>query len=41
MLWMGFAELIPEALEDAGRGVIALTVTLSVVAMLVFQALIR
>lgn len=41
MLWMVFAELIPEALEDTGRGAIALTVTLSVVAMLVFQALIR
>jgi zinc transporter ZupT len=41
MIWMVFAELIPEALEDAGRGAVALTVTLSVVAMLVFQALIR
>jgi zinc transporter ZupT len=41
MLWMVFAELIPDALEDADRGVVAFTVTLSVVAMLVFQALLR
>lgn len=41
MLWMVFGELIPEALEDAERTAVALVVTLSIVAMLVFQALIR
>lgn len=41
MLWMVFAELLPEALEDADRGAVALTVTLSIVAMLVFQELLR
>ncbi len=41
MLWMVFGELIPEALEDANRTAVAIVVTLSIVAMLVFQALIR
>jgi ZIP family zinc transporter len=41
MLWMVFGELIPEALEDADRTVVAVVVTLSIVAMLVFQALLR
>jgi zinc transporter ZupT len=41
MLWMVFGELIPEALEDAERTAVALVVTLSIVAMLVFQALVR
>ncbi|MCK5411775.1 MAG: ZIP family metal transporter [Gemmatimonadota bacterium] len=41
MLWMVFAEMIPEALEDAPRDAVALTVTLSLVAMIAFQALLR
>ncbi|HJR53275.1 MAG TPA: ZIP family metal transporter [Gemmatimonadota bacterium] len=41
MLWMVFGELIPEALEDADRTAVAIVVTLSIVAMLVFQALVR
>jgi len=41
MLWMVFGELIPEALEDADRTAVALVVTFSIVAMLVFQALLR
>lgn len=41
MLWMVFGELIPEALEDTDRPAVAIVVTLSIVAMLVFQALLR
>ena len=41
MLWMVFAEMIPEALEDAPRDAVALTVTLSLVAMIAFQSLLR
>lgn len=37
MIWMVFSELIPEALEDATPGSIAVTTTLSIVAMVAFQ----
>ncbi len=39
MIWMVFAEIIPEAEKEAGSHAIAVTVTLSIVAMLGFQQL--
>lgn len=41
MLWMVFARLVPEALEDASRESVAVTVTLAIAAMLAFQVLLR
>jgi zinc transporter ZupT len=41
MLWMVFAELVPEALADARPVVAATTFVLSIAAMLAFQALLR
>lgn len=41
MIWMVFAELVPEALEDTSRDAVAFTVTLSLVAMLAFQMWLR
>lgn len=41
MVWMVFAELVPDALEDASRRTVAATVTLSVAAMFAFQVLLR
>ena len=41
MIWMVFSELIPEALEDAPSGVVATTVTLSLMAMIGFQWFLR
>ena len=41
MIWMVFSELIPEALEDATSGVVATTVTLSLMAMIGFQWFLR
>jgi zinc transporter ZupT len=41
MIWMVFSELIPEALEDAKSGVVATTVTLSLMAMIGFQWFLR
>ncbi|MBX3049523.1 MAG: ZIP family metal transporter [Anaerolineales bacterium] len=38
MLWMVFAEVLPEALEDAPKEVVAVVVTLSVTAMIALQA---
>jgi zinc transporter ZupT len=39
MFWMVFAEMIPEALEDAPRDAVALTITIGLVAMIAFQSL--
>ncbi|MEJ2372060.1 MAG: ZIP family metal transporter [Gemmatimonadales bacterium] len=41
MIWMVFAELVPEALEDASRDAVAFTITVSLVAMLAFQMFLR
>ncbi len=41
MVWMSFRELIPEALEDAPRGLVAATVVLATAAMLVFQVYLK
>ena len=41
MIWMVFAELVPEALEDASREAVAFTVTVALVAMLAFQMWLR
>jgi zinc transporter ZupT len=40
MIWMVFAELIPDALEDSSEYTVAATITISVALMVVFQALI-
>lgn len=39
MLWMVFSELVPDALEDASHHVVAVTISISIVAMLLFQSL--
>jgi ZIP family zinc transporter len=41
MIWMVFSELLPDALEEASGNLVAVIVTLSVLAMLAFQVLIR
>lgn len=41
MIWMVFSELVPEALQEAPHGLVATTVTLTSVAMVVLQALLR
>jgi zinc transporter, ZIP family len=41
MIWMVFSELVPDALEEASGNLVAVVVTLSVVAMVAFQVLIR
>lgn len=40
MIWMVFAELIPDALEESETSTVATTITISVALMIVFQALI-
>lgn len=40
MLWMAFAELIPETLEDVSPNIAGITVTISLAAMLAFQTFI-
>lgn len=40
MIWMVIYELIPEALEEASRNTVAVTVVLSIAAMLIVQAVI-
>jgi zinc transporter ZupT len=40
MIWMVFAELIPDALEDSNTSTVATTITISVALMIVFQTLI-
>lgn len=37
MIWMVFSELIPDALEDASGSAVAVAVTLSIAAMIMFQ----
>ncbi len=39
MIWMVFAELIPDALEEAAASTVAVVVALSLAAMITFQAL--
>ena len=41
MIWMVFSELVPDALEEASSNLVAVVVTVSVVAMVAFQVLIR
>jgi zinc transporter ZupT len=41
MIWMVFSELVPDALKQTGQGVVATTVTLTSLAMVVFQTLIK
>lgn len=41
MIWMVFAELIPDALEESKTSTVATTVTISVALMIVFQTLIE
>lgn len=41
MIWMVFAELIPDANQDANPRTVALTITLSVTVMIIFQRLIQ
>lgn len=41
MIWMVFSELLPDALEEASGNLVAVIVTLSVLAMVAFQVLIR
>lgn len=41
MIWMVFSELMPDALDEASSNLVAVVVTLSVVAMIAFQVLIR
>lgn len=40
MIWMVFAELIPDALEESNTSTVATTITISVALMIIFQALI-
>jgi zinc transporter ZupT len=40
MIWMIFSELVPDALEDATPNTVAITVVLSISAMIAFQQLI-
>ena len=41
MIWMVFSELVPDALDEASSNLVAITITLSVLAMVAFQVLIR
>jgi ZIP family zinc transporter len=41
MIWMVFSELVPDALEETSNNLVAVVITLSVVAMLAFQVLMR
>lgn len=41
MMWMVFAELIPEAFDEASSNAVAITVSLSIVVMLIFQTLLK
>jgi zinc transporter ZupT len=41
MIWMVFSELVPDALDEASGNLVAIIVTLSVLAMVAFQVLIR
>jgi len=41
MIWMVFSELIPDALEETSGNLVGIIITLSVLAMLAFQVIIR
>jgi zinc transporter ZupT len=41
MIWMVFSELVPDALKEASNNLVAVVITVSVVAMVAFQVLIR
>jgi zinc transporter, ZIP family len=41
MIWMVFSELVPDALEETSSNLVAVVITVSVVAMVAFQVLIR
>jgi zinc transporter ZupT len=41
MIWMVFSELLPDALKEASGNLVAVIITLSVLAMLAIQVLIR
>jgi len=41
MIWLVFSELVTDALEEASSNLVAVAITLSVVAMIAFQVLIR
>jgi len=41
MIWMVFSELIPDALEETSGNLVGIIITLSVIAMLAFQVIIR
>ncbi|WP_440999065.1 ZIP family metal transporter [Fodinibius sp. SL11] len=41
MIWMVFAELIPDAMEDSDTSTIATTITISIALMIIFQVLIE
>jgi len=41
MIWMVFSEIMPEAFEEASSNLVAVVTTLSVLAMVAFQILIR
>jgi len=41
MIWKVISELVPDALEEASGNLVAIIVTVSVLAMVAFQALIR
>jgi len=41
MIWMVFSELVPDALDEASSNLVAIILTLSVLAMIAFQVLIR
>lgn len=41
MIWMVFSELVPDALKQTSQGAVGTTVTLTAMAMVVFQTLIR
>ncbi|NIS44523.1 MAG: hypothetical protein GWN00_00775 [Aliifodinibius sp.] len=37
MIWMVFAEIIPDSLKDASKREVAVTVTIAIIAMIFFQ----
>ena len=39
MLWMVFSELVPDALEDTSHNTVAVTISIAIAAMLLFQSL--
>jgi zinc transporter ZupT len=41
MIWMVFSELVPDALDDAKPNLVAVVVTISILAMIAFQVLIH